>query len=378
MDDRILTPGKLTPGAARRRRGWCSSCVQSVRDLGKWVSCLLCRCESHSDVSPTPASPQLVSKHRGVPAEPFELLRHEGYRPVCTCRMHDGSLLVTLLPCAPSSPLHIAHPKPTPQPPGIATHTTRARAHTHTTTTTTAATTTPQRGHALAAVLAAAMPVAVSLVVCQAPSLLQAHKVEELALVLWGGWAIGALGGAASAYQTHLSWVRGSVVTPSDVVCFELVFTCGMLVAAPQFRSQSLVALACGMLAMSLVRAASKAPVTTAVDLREQLGRAAHTMPVSKRAANPFPFLFRVRLLFLSLACPLCAWQVVVELGRSRIIHDALSPGKALEREQAYRCTYNTHAGTHTRYTHEHARARAFYLVAQRRWKTGQSVAVRN
>ena len=55
----------------------------------------------------------------------------------------------------------------------------------------------PQRGHALAAVLAAAMPVAVSLVVCQAPSLLQAHKVEELALVLWGGWAIGALGGAA-------------------------------------------------------------------------------------------------------------------------------------------------------------------------------------
>ena len=58
----------------------------------------------------------------------------------------------------------------------------------------------------MAAVLLAVVPVVVALVVCQAPSLLQDHRVEELALFLWGGWAIGAVGGAASAYQTHLSW----------------------------------------------------------------------------------------------------------------------------------------------------------------------------
>lgn len=63
-----------------------------------------------------------------------------------------------------------------------------------------------QRGHAIASVLAAIVPVAVSLVVCQAPSLLQSHHVEELALILWGGWSIGTLGGVMSAYQTHLSW----------------------------------------------------------------------------------------------------------------------------------------------------------------------------
>jgi hypothetical protein len=50
------------------------------------------------------------------------------------------------------------------------------------------------------------MPVVISLVVSQAPSLLQSHKVEELALLLWGGWSIGVVGGAASAYQTHMNW----------------------------------------------------------------------------------------------------------------------------------------------------------------------------
>jgi hypothetical protein len=50
------------------------------------------------------------------------------------------------------------------------------------------------------------MPVIVALVVCQAPSLLQSHRAEELALVLWGGWSIGTIGGIASAYQTHVSW----------------------------------------------------------------------------------------------------------------------------------------------------------------------------
>jgi hypothetical protein len=123
------------------------------------------------------------------------------------------------------------------------------------------------------------MPVTVSLVISQAPSLLQAHKAEELSLILWGGWCIGMLGGVASAYRTHLSWKRGTDIRPTDVVCLELLFVAVMLGLFPFFRSGNIVALIAGMLAMS---------------------------------------------------------SVVIELGRSRIPHHALSPASVRARDHAY------------------------------------------
>jgi hypothetical protein len=97
------------------------------------------------------------------------------------------------------------------------------------------------------------MPVLVTLSVSLAPSLLQAHRVEELALVLWGGWSIGMIGGGCSAWQTHSSWRKGSEVNPLDIIMLELCVATLLLAVYPTLRSQSLVALVCGMLAMSSI-----------------------------------------------------------------------------------------------------------------------------